>query len=331
MSREIMIGMPVFNGLPYVEAAVRSLLDQTHEALRLLISDDCSTDGTREICEALAKEDPRVTLVTQPERRGMVANFNRVLGGCLDAPFFMWAAQDDLWAPTFIEAGLEALAANEDAIGFMPTVDYVDAEGELLHRAPAPAGLSSARRTVRARTIGARGAWQASSAWNVMYGILRTAKLPPGFEMSDVPAPDIPVAFSLALAGPFETSSRALSTRRLVGYDRVPAADGSLVWQKALGPDGHLYSGAPGPRCRAMLSRARQAELNARDRFTVFGLIARWWWNWWRLRRATSIAAPRAAAAFDDRRWVAAIALGAEAAVLAPGLTFRSLRHRLGR
>lgn len=49
-----------YNTGAYIEAAVRSVLDQTWSNLEVVIVDDCSTDDTRQVLQRLAADDPRV-------------------------------------------------------------------------------------------------------------------------------------------------------------------------------------------------------------------------------------------------------------------------------
>ena len=72
------IGLPVYNGERYLEAAVESLLDQTFEDFRLVISDNASDDSTPEILAQFAKQDSRVEVLTSPVNRGANWNFNAV-------------------------------------------------------------------------------------------------------------------------------------------------------------------------------------------------------------------------------------------------------------
>lgn len=41
--------IPVYNAERFVESAVRSIMNQTYTDLEILITDDCSTDGSFEI------------------------------------------------------------------------------------------------------------------------------------------------------------------------------------------------------------------------------------------------------------------------------------------
>ncbi|HWX46544.1 MAG TPA: glycosyltransferase family 2 protein [Roseomonas sp.] len=123
----VTIGMPVRNGGEQIRTAIDSLLSQTHRNLRLIISDNCSTDDTFEICSAYAQADSRVTVIRQPVNLGICGNFRFVLMKA-ETPYFMWACHDDVWAPDFIRKNLENLRAHPTAVAstsrvIMATVD----------------------------------------------------------------------------------------------------------------------------------------------------------------------------------------------------------------
>ncbi|NJS13559.1 MAG: glycosyltransferase [Sphingopyxis sp.] len=71
--------MPVHNCVSFVEAAVRSVLNQSFNDFEFLIVDDGSTDGTTDILRQLTAADPRIRLAEQ-ENRGIVASVNRMVG-----------------------------------------------------------------------------------------------------------------------------------------------------------------------------------------------------------------------------------------------------------
>ena len=52
--------MPAYNAEPYIEEAIRSVLNQTVSDLELIVIDDTSTDRTRDIIRAIADVDRRV-------------------------------------------------------------------------------------------------------------------------------------------------------------------------------------------------------------------------------------------------------------------------------
>jgi len=99
---KVSIGMPVYNGEPYIREALDSLLAQTFTDFELIISDNASTDNTESICREYAAKDPRIRYIRQPENRGAIANFKFVLDQAR-GEYFMWAAHDDRWDSMFIE------------------------------------------------------------------------------------------------------------------------------------------------------------------------------------------------------------------------------------
>lgn len=71
----VSVVMCAYNARSYIEAAVKSILDQTFENWELIISDDCSTDGTREWLQGL-EGHPKIRLFMQERNLGYVANKN---------------------------------------------------------------------------------------------------------------------------------------------------------------------------------------------------------------------------------------------------------------
>jgi glycosyltransferase involved in cell wall biosynthesis len=108
----VSIGMPVYNGEPYMREALDALLAQTFTDFELIISDNASTDRTEEICREYAAKDRRIRYVRQKTNRGATANFQYVLDEAV-GEYFMWAAHDDWWDPLFIEVCMSILQKNE--------------------------------------------------------------------------------------------------------------------------------------------------------------------------------------------------------------------------
>ena len=55
MAERLAVIMPAWNAADYIESSVRSVLEQTHRELRLIVVDDGSTDRTPEILARLAE------------------------------------------------------------------------------------------------------------------------------------------------------------------------------------------------------------------------------------------------------------------------------------
>jgi glycosyltransferase involved in cell wall biosynthesis len=93
---KVSIGMPVYNGEPFISKALDSLLAQTFTDFELIISDNASTDSTEAICREYAARDTRIRYVRQSENKGATKNFQFVLDEA-QGQYFMWAAADDMW------------------------------------------------------------------------------------------------------------------------------------------------------------------------------------------------------------------------------------------
>lgn len=111
----VTIGMPVYNGSDTIAAALDSLLAQSVAGFELIISDNGSTDTTEQICRAYASRDARIRYIRQLVNLGPTMNFRHVLFEA-STEYFMWAAADDLWAPSFIAIHLAALDADPNAV-----------------------------------------------------------------------------------------------------------------------------------------------------------------------------------------------------------------------
>jgi glycosyltransferase involved in cell wall biosynthesis len=69
--------MPVFNGMPYIHEAVESVLAQDEQDWELVISDNGSTDSTRDYLNTL--QDPRILIHLQQDNLGIFGNLNFLL------------------------------------------------------------------------------------------------------------------------------------------------------------------------------------------------------------------------------------------------------------
>lgn len=71
----ISVLIPVFNRRELVVEAIESALSQEHSSFEVVVSDNCSDDGTWEECVNSYGSDPRVVLVRNPENLGPVPNW----------------------------------------------------------------------------------------------------------------------------------------------------------------------------------------------------------------------------------------------------------------
>lgn len=122
---QISVGMPVYNGEAFLEAAIESILAQTFKDFELIISDNGSSDGTAEICRRYAKSDRRIRYYRREENAGAGWNFNRVFE-LATAPYFRWACHDDLCHPQLLERCARVLDRQQDVILAYPQTTIID-------------------------------------------------------------------------------------------------------------------------------------------------------------------------------------------------------------
>lgn len=92
--------LATYNGISWIAEQVASILGQTGVDVKLFVSDDQSTDGTKEWLVAQASQDPRVVMLPPQKRLGAPGkNFYRLLMDAeIDAyDFVALADQDDVW------------------------------------------------------------------------------------------------------------------------------------------------------------------------------------------------------------------------------------------
>lgn len=116
------IGVPTYNRPAGLRHTLACLSAQTYPNIDILVSDNASPDPTvAEVVAEMAARDPRIRYVRQATPLGATGNFRFLLDACRD-DYFMWAADDDEWAPGFVEACMSALLRVPSAVSAMTGV-----------------------------------------------------------------------------------------------------------------------------------------------------------------------------------------------------------------
>lgn len=138
----ISIGIPVFNGERFLSTVIDSLLQQTYTNIEILISDNCSNDSTKFICEKYQILDKRIKYYVQDENIGMFPNFNFVFEKA-SGEYFMWAAADDKWDKQFIEQAVDVLENNPECVSVLSHFEIFDIASGVIIEKITPSSIAS--------------------------------------------------------------------------------------------------------------------------------------------------------------------------------------------
>ncbi|MEL6429854.1 MAG: glycosyltransferase family A protein [Planctomycetota bacterium] len=127
----VSIGLPVFNGEAFLDEAIRAVVGQSHEDFELVLADNASTDGTREICERWSADDARIRWARTEAHTGAAHNFNRAFK-LARGHYFKWVAHDDLIEPTYLKRCVDVLESDATVVLAHSKMVEIDERSEVL-------------------------------------------------------------------------------------------------------------------------------------------------------------------------------------------------------
>ena len=204
----VSIGMPVYNGEPFLEETLDAILAQTFKDFEVVISDNASTDETQAICYDYMAKDTRIRYVRNEINLGAAKNYNRVFE--LDAgDYFKWAAADDLFTPDYLASCVAVLDTQPDVILCYPKTIIIDEHGHQL--GPYDDDLDLRHPSGRERF---RQAITRMQECNAVFGVIRSNVLGRTALIGNYLASDNVLLAELALMGQFCELPQYLFFRR---------------------------------------------------------------------------------------------------------------------
>lgn len=101
--------LATFNGEKHLKQQLDSILSQTYQNFKIYISDDCSSDHTREVIRAYQRKYPRKIFYTINEKNiGYVKNFEKLLKMTAEE-YLAFSDQDDIWLPNKLELQMQEI------------------------------------------------------------------------------------------------------------------------------------------------------------------------------------------------------------------------------
>ncbi|MED3820740.1 glycosyltransferase [Priestia aryabhattai] len=110
--KKISIIVPVYNVEKYLQRCIKSLIEQTYKNIEIILVNDGSTDGCKEVCESYKKIDSRIILINK--ENGGLSSARNVGLDAATGEYLAFVDSDD-WISTNMYEVLMKLAEQHDA------------------------------------------------------------------------------------------------------------------------------------------------------------------------------------------------------------------------
>lgn len=132
MSSTLAVIIPNYNKELYIEQCLQSVLQQSLQPNQIIVVDDCSSDGSRDIIYALAAQYKQITPVFLDKNQG-VSNARNVGVEHASTEYITFLDSDDLYYnPDKLKNEMKILSGKDEmALAYSKTVK-VNADGELI-------------------------------------------------------------------------------------------------------------------------------------------------------------------------------------------------------
>lgn len=129
---KVSIITPLYNCEKYITETIKSVQNQTYENWEMVLVDDCSSDSTCDIVEALAKDDNRLKLFRQEINGGAAKARTRAMRESTGR-FIAYLDADDIWLPEKLKKQVKFML--DKGIGFScASYQVIDDNGNLLNK-----------------------------------------------------------------------------------------------------------------------------------------------------------------------------------------------------
>lgn len=130
MKELVSIIMPVYNNEKYLEEAIESILNQTHEDIELLLLDDGSSDGSLSIMERYALIDKRIRIISR-SNKGVSCSICELID-YVSGDYIARMDGDDVSYKNRIEIQLKYMKDNSDIdlVGSYVDIEITDYKNE---------------------------------------------------------------------------------------------------------------------------------------------------------------------------------------------------------
>ncbi|HBG5344834.1 TPA: glycosyltransferase family 2 protein [Clostridioides difficile] len=108
---------PMYNSEKFIEATIKSVLNQTYQEWEMLIIDDCSTDNSPNIVKSYMQQDSRIKCIKTETNKG-VSNARNLALSKATGQFIAFLDSDDQWNSSKLEKQVNFMLENDYVISF---------------------------------------------------------------------------------------------------------------------------------------------------------------------------------------------------------------------
>lgn len=255
----VSFGVPVRDEESCIRCCLDSILSQEFGDLEVVVCDNASTDGTRNILQEFAARDSRIRLFLNDEDLGQIENCNRVFR-LSRGEYFRWLGASDWLDPRYTSHCVAALDKDPGAVAVTTyfrihkdgRIKYEEYQGELLE------SDKPERRFARMMWSFHAG----DAAYDPIYSMMRRDALDRTELIRMMARADGMLGAELSLLGRFQHVPVCLVDRRKERFDRATRI-------RRYHPQRYReMPSSPWRLLRVLLSIIWGAELTMRQRFT---------------------------------------------------------------
>lgn len=142
---KISVVMSVYNGMPYLKEALKSILNQTYKNFEFIIVDDASTDKSLKYLKSL--KDKRIKLINNKKNLGLASSLNKALK-LAKGDYVARMDADDISLPKRFEEQVNFLQKNPETMLCGTWVDLISDKGEKIGEKKYPTGDSQIKKSL---------------------------------------------------------------------------------------------------------------------------------------------------------------------------------------
>lgn len=150
----VSIVLPTYNGERFIKDSIESVINQTFSDWELIIVNDCSTDNTLNIANQYAKNDNRITVVSNEHNMKLPASLN-VGFSMAKGKYYTWTSDDNMYKPQAIEKMVDYLNLNPYCDLVSCSFDHITEECSFIRESRKPNSTSNAIKLVHHCNVGA--------------------------------------------------------------------------------------------------------------------------------------------------------------------------------